>query len=68
MLASHDELLSDAIVAGAGTDAAGRMIRGTALTVVVVNLHLQLLALELLLRPISLGAGPVSLCPHRRKQ
>ena len=68
MLASRAEFLADAIVAGAGTDGADKRIRGTALTVVVVDLHLQLLALELLLRPISLGAGPVSLCPHRRTQ
>ena len=68
MLASHAELLADAIVAGVGTDGADRMIRGAALTVVVLDLHLQLLALELLVRPISLGAGPISLCPHRRTQ
>jgi len=63
MLASRAEFLADAIVAGAG-----KRIRGAALTVVVVDLHLQLLALELLVRPISLGAGPISLCPHRRTQ
>jgi len=68
MLASHAELLAYAIVAGVGTDGADRMIRGAALTVVVLDLHLQLLALELLVRPISLGAGPVSLCPPRRTQ
>ena len=66
MLASRAEFLADAIVAGAGTDGAGRRIRGAAQTVVVVDLHLQLLALELLVRPISLGAGPMSLCLHRR--
>ena len=68
MLASRAEFLADAIVAGDGTDGAGRMIRGAALTVVVLDLHLQLLALELPVHPISLGAGPVSLCPHRRTQ
>ena len=68
MLASHAELLADAIVAGVGTDGADRMIRGAALTVVVLDLHLQLLALELLVHPISLGAGPVSFYPHRRTQ
>ena len=66
MLASRAEFLADAIVAGAGTDGAGKRIRGAALTFVVVDLHLQLLALELLVRPISLGAGPMSLCLHRR--
>ena len=63
MLDSHAKLLADAIVAGAG-----RRIRGASPTVVVLDLHLQLLALELLVRPISLGTGPVSLCPHRRTQ
>ena len=68
MLASRAEFLADAIVAGAGTDGAGRRIRGATLTIVVMDLHLQLLALEPLVRPISLGAGPLSLCPHRRTQ
>jgi len=66
MLDSHAKLLADAIVAGAGTDGAGRRIRGAAQTVVVVDLHLQLLALEVLVCPISLGTGPISLCLHRR--
>ena len=54
MLDSHAKLLADAIVAGAG-----KRIRGAALTVVVVDLHLQLLALELLVCPIFLGTGPL---------
>jgi len=68
MLDSRAKLLADAIVAGAGTDGAGKRIRGAALTFVVVDLHLQLLALEPQVRPISLGVGPVSLYPHRRTQ
>ena len=40
MLASRAEFLADAIVAGAGTDGAGRRIRGATLTIVVMDLHL----------------------------
>jgi hypothetical protein len=64
-LASRAQLLADALVAGAGADCAGRTIRGAALTVVVVDLHLKLLALELLVCPISLGTGNV---PHSERR